>query len=525
MDDDTTLKFDLDIPVFAKKWICGLDNEITIKAAVVTFEEEFTTLRPWEVFDPPLEKGSVHNRLNCEQCGFDDDWLSRDPKWSQVRESDSIERKFHVRMPYYYTNFVANVATTATAGVNTVPPHPGNNALSVDAHYQFNHNPDPDRPLPHNSEVFFQKNYDKEWNFVISPWVETNIVQKKDSGKTSTTAIHKGTNHPNGFSSDITRHTKPLVYGQTAVTTYIPDSKGGFVTGKTHPQTFIAYLPQDKIPIGSDKGNCPRHEFSPKDSMLSIEIPPTGSDSRSSSVFPGLEKYYCSIRENETNQELDEICNFEVVSTGSMTLNPIEEFEPRGTFLVSSLGTLDLHRMHDVGFNVYRYSDETHFNTIQTVDLKECGTTCNNNFVLEINPSDESTEEYLVWLNNEIGNTIGNYWQLTRECNDMSCSFVTNELISFNKSHLLEIPDWIRNNAGWWAGGQIDDNSFVEGLQYMIKEGIISIPDLPESSESSGQIIPDWIRNNAGWWAEGMITDKEFVNGIQFMVKNGIIVI
>jgi hypothetical protein len=33
------------------------------------------------------------------------------------------------------------------------------------------------------------------------------------------------------------------------------------------------------------------------------------------------------------------------------------------------------------------------------------------------------------------------------------------------------IPDWIKNNAGWWADGQIDDSSFVEGIQFLIKEG------------------------------------------------------
>ena len=27
------------------------------------------------------------------------------------------------------------------------------------------------------------------------------------------------------------------------------------------------------------------------------------------------------------------------------------------------------------------------------------------------------------------------------------------------------IPDWIKNNAGWWADGLIDDDSFVSGMQ------------------------------------------------------------
>ena len=37
------------------------------------------------------------------------------------------------------------------------------------------------------------------------------------------------------------------------------------------------------------------------------------------------------------------------------------------------------------------------------------------------------------------------------------------------------IPEWIKNNAGWWAEGQIDDSSFLQGIQYLVKEGIIKV--------------------------------------------------
>ena len=37
------------------------------------------------------------------------------------------------------------------------------------------------------------------------------------------------------------------------------------------------------------------------------------------------------------------------------------------------------------------------------------------------------------------------------------------------------IPAWIKNNAGWWADGQIDDSSFVSGLQWLISNGIMKI--------------------------------------------------
>ncbi len=37
------------------------------------------------------------------------------------------------------------------------------------------------------------------------------------------------------------------------------------------------------------------------------------------------------------------------------------------------------------------------------------------------------------------------------------------------------IPAWIKNNAGWWATDQIDDSTFVQGIQYLIQEGIIVV--------------------------------------------------
>ena len=38
-----------------------------------------------------------------------------------------------------------------------------------------------------------------------------------------------------------------------------------------------------------------------------------------------------------------------------------------------------------------------------------------------------------------------------------------------------DIPDWIRNNARWWADGMITDEDYVQGLQYMISQGILKI--------------------------------------------------
>ena len=37
------------------------------------------------------------------------------------------------------------------------------------------------------------------------------------------------------------------------------------------------------------------------------------------------------------------------------------------------------------------------------------------------------------------------------------------------------IQSWIKNNAEWWAAGQIDDKTFVKGIQFLVKEGILQI--------------------------------------------------
>lgn len=38
-----------------------------------------------------------------------------------------------------------------------------------------------------------------------------------------------------------------------------------------------------------------------------------------------------------------------------------------------------------------------------------------------------------------------------------------------------DIPEWVKNNAKWWSDGQIDDDSFVQGIQWLIQEGIMKI--------------------------------------------------
>jgi hypothetical protein len=87
----------------------------------------------------------------------------------------------------------------------------------------------------------------------------------------------------------------------------------------------------------------------------------------------------------------------------------------------------------------------------------------------------------------------------------------------------ISIPDWIRNNALWWSLEQIDDYTFIQGIEYLIKNQIIVIHPTTQGSSSGTNEIPIWIRNNAGWWADGSIDDETFVQGLEFLIQKGII--
>ena len=90
--------------------------------------------------------------------------------------------------------------------------------------------------------------------------------------------------------------------------------------------------------------------------------------------------------------------------------------------------------------------------------------------------------------------------------------------------HAQEIPGWIKSNAGWWADGIIEDQEFVQGMQFLINETILVVPPTIISDEKS-ESIPEWVKNSGKWWADGIISDAEFLNNIQYLIANGIITI
>ena len=132
----------------------------------------------------------------------------------------------------------------------------------------------------------------------------------------------------------------------------------------------------------------------------------------------------------------------------------------------------------------------------------------------------------------------------------------------------LKIPEWFKTNAEFWSQNLIDDQTFSNGIKFLINEKIMNIPNLKEfepepklhfiDEEKGAQhyidryyndenyrnwfdenypeytieeavgyttelVIPDWVKTNAALWTGNQISDKEFVAGIQYLIEQGII--
>jgi hypothetical protein len=83
------------------------------------------------------------------------------------------------------------------------------------------------------------------------------------------------------------------------------------------------------------------------------------------------------------------------------------------------------------------------------------------------------------------------------------------------------IPKWVKSNAEWWVDQQIGDEDFVAGIQYMVNNGIMYIPNTePVNSVTE---IPDWIKTSTQWWVDNQISDDDFVKAMEWLVANGVL--
>ena len=84
-----------------------------------------------------------------------------------------------------------------------------------------------------------------------------------------------------------------------------------------------------------------------------------------------------------------------------------------------------------------------------------------------------------------------------------------------------QVPEWVKNTAGWWSNDVISETEFVNAIEYLIKDEIILVQIQPNIETL--QNVPEWVKNTAGWWSNDVISETEFVNAIEYLIKIGVI--
>ncbi len=165
-------------------------------------------------------------------------------------------------------------------------------------------------------------------------------------------------------------------------------------------------------------------------------------------------------------------------------------------------------------------------------------------------------------------NSWTNHFHNSVVIDDSKSEISENTMVFEGNDSKPEIPNWFKNNAGFWAQSQIDDEIFIVGIKYLIEQKIMNIPNLqkfqpepvlhfidvekgmqhyvdryygddvyrnwfdsnfPEYTIEQAvglpqdPVIPDWVKSNAKLWTEDMITDDDFLGGIEFLIKSGTI--
>ena len=113
-------------------------------------------------------------------------------------------------------------------------------------------------------------------------------------------------------------------------------------------------------------------------------------------------------------------------------------------------------------------------------------------------------------------NSLPGQYRINLEYDSKLIGTVSFEVLSKN------IPIWIKDNARWWSSSAISDSEFIDGIEYLLNENIISVSS-PSQNSFSERSIPSWIKDNARWWANNEITEDEFIQAIQYLIKSGII--
>jgi len=85
--------------------------------------------------------------------------------------------------------------------------------------------------------------------------------------------------------------------------------------------------------------------------------------------------------------------------------------------------------------------------------------------------------------------------------------------VSISAQQDYDIPDWIKNTAGWWATDAISENEFLNAIEFLIKTGIIVVNNDDDTAISSILLTWDEIVTDAKYSNDGSLDIKKYYFG------------
>jgi hypothetical protein len=106
----------------------------------------------------------------------------------------------------------------------------------------------------------------------------------------------------------------------------------------------------------------------------------------------------------------------------------------------------------------------------------------------------------------------------------ITCGIIIGLSLNAYAQESTSIPNWIKSTAKFWVNGDVGDNEFEKGIQYLVENKIIKISEAQQNSQSI-QRVPHWVKNLAGMWINDTASDDDFTKAIEYLVNVGIIIV
>ena len=86
-----------------------------------------------------------------------------------------------------------------------------------------------------------------------------------------------------------------------------------------------------------------------------------------------------------------------------------------------------------------------------------------------------------------------------------------------------EVPSWVKNTVEWWSLTKINDEDFLESLEYLIENDVIVITEKQSTTNNNELKMMSVIRTDLNTWSQNQSSDKEFFENIHWLIDNNLI--